>query len=293
MYVCMCVWAYSMFNMRDQGQSLGEVVCPQVYCATTILSIFLILGRKDMLCTYIPTHIRIIYVLYVIPLQAPLTLSLPDTDDGDDPSSIANLSFERNMLPKTLGGIKQRPCGKEGRLVVFTAKVRTQAVLDFVSSVSDKVCGGVGECVCVEVSGSVCVWRCRGVCVCGGVRECVCVEVSGSVCVWRCQGVCVWRCRGVCVCGGVRECVCGGVGECVCVEVSGVCVCGGVGECLCVEVSGSVCVWRCQGVCVWRCRGVCVCGGVGECLCVEVLGSVCVWRCQGVCVWSCWGEEGL
>ena len=167
-----------MFNMRDQGQSLGEVVCPQVYCATTILSIFLILGRKDTLCTYI-LYIHTYAHIYVIPLQAPLTLSLPDTADGDDPSSIASLSFERNMLPKTLGGIKQRPCGKEGRLVVFTAKVRTQAVLDFVSSVSDKVCGGVGECVCVEVSGSVCVWRCRG--------------------------VCVWRCWGVLVCGGVGE----------------------------------------------------------------------------------------
>ena len=177
-YVCMCVWAYSMYNMRDQGQSLGEVVCPQVYCATTILPIFLILGRKGTLCTYC-TYKR----TYVIPLQAPLTLSLPDTGDGDDPSSIANLSFERNMLPKTLGGIKQRPCEKEGRLVVFTAKVRTQAVLDFVSSVSDKVCGGVGECVCVEVLGSVCVWRCRGVCVCGVVGECLCVEVSGSACV--------------------------------------------------------------------------------------------------------------
>lgn len=94
---------------------------------------------------YIHTYMS----MYAICLQAPLTLSLPDIGDGDDPSSIANLSFERNMLPKTLGGIKQRPYGKEGHLVVFTAKVRTQAVLDFVSSVSDKVCEGVGECVCM------------------------------------------------------------------------------------------------------------------------------------------------
>ena len=94
---------------------------------------------------YIHTYLR----THAIPFQAPLTLSLPDTGDGDDPSSIANLSFERNMLPKTLGGVKQRPFGKEGRLVVFTAKVRTQDVLDFMSSVSDKVCESVGKCVCV------------------------------------------------------------------------------------------------------------------------------------------------
>ena len=83
--------------------------------------------------------------VYAISLQAPPTLSFPGTDEGDDPSSTANFSFERNLLPKTLGGIKQRPYGEEGRLVAFTGTVGTGAVLDFVSSVADKVCESVGE----------------------------------------------------------------------------------------------------------------------------------------------------
>ena len=71
------------------------------------------------------------------------TLSPPVTDEGADPASIANLSFERKVLPKSLGGVKQRPCGVEGRLVAFTAEVGTGAVLDFISSVADKVCESV------------------------------------------------------------------------------------------------------------------------------------------------------
>ena len=49
------------------------------------------------------------------------------------------------MLPKTLGGVKQRPCGEEGCLVAFTARVGTRDVLDFVSSVTYKVCASVGK----------------------------------------------------------------------------------------------------------------------------------------------------
>ena len=94
---------------------------------------------------------QMLYIIcYTLPLQVAPTLSPPAADEGADPASIANLSFERNVLPKSLGGVKQRPCGVEGRLVAFTAEVGTGAVLDFISSVANKVC----ESVCRAKGGS-------------------------------------------------------------------------------------------------------------------------------------------
>ena len=85
------------------------------------------------------------------------------------------------------------------------------------------VCRGVGECLCVEVSGSACVWRCRGVLVCGGVVEredfntplvcwkspvtyiyviitCDSLSLSLSLCVCVRVCACVCMCMCVCVC---------------------------------------------------------------------------------------------